>query len=52
MQEKVAEEIKKELAVREEILPIEKKLVAASLIIALVLLWILYWISWRLIAHV
>ncbi len=36
---------------REEILPIEKKLVAASLILALVLLGILYYISWSMIAH-
>uniref|UniRef100_A0A7J2THX8 Uncharacterized protein n=1 Tax=Archaeoglobus fulgidus TaxID=2234 RepID=A0A7J2THX8_ARCFL len=36
---------------REEILPIEKRLVAASLILALVLLGILYYISWQMIAH-
>lgn len=36
---------------REEILPIERKLVVASLILAIVLLGILYYISWQMIAH-
>ena len=36
----------------EEILPIEKKLVAGSLILAVILLVILYYISWSMIAHV
>ena len=37
---------------REEILPVEKKLVAASQILAIILLAILYYISWQMIAHV
>ncbi|MEM4472259.1 MAG: hypothetical protein QXR27_00245 [Archaeoglobaceae archaeon] len=45
-------ELKAELAVREEILPIERKLVAGSIILAIILLGFLYWISWQLIAHV
>lgn len=36
---------------REQILPIEKKLVAGSIILAIILLGILYWVSWELIAH-
>lgn len=36
---------------REEILPIEKKLVVASLILAIILLGILYYISYQMIAH-
>lgn len=36
----------------EEILPIEKKLIAVSLILAIILLGILYYISWTLIAPV
>ncbi len=35
----------------EEILPIERKLVAGSIILAIILLAILYWISMRLIHH-
>ncbi len=35
----------------EEILPIERKLVAVSLILAIILLFILYYISWSMIAH-
>lgn len=45
-------ELKKELAVKEEILPIERKLVAGSIILAIILLGILYWVSWQMIAHV
>jgi type II secretory pathway component PulM len=45
-------ELKKELAVREEILPVERKLVAGSIILAIILLVILYWVSWSMIAHV
>lgn len=37
---------------REEILPVEKKLVAVSLILAIILLVILYYISWSMIAHI
>ncbi|MEM1579054.1 MAG: hypothetical protein QXN34_05840 [Archaeoglobaceae archaeon] len=51
-EEKKEVELKAELAVREEILPIEKRLVAGSLILAIILLGILYWLSWQLIAHV
>lgn len=40
------------IAGKEEILPIEKKLVAASLVLAVILLVILYYISWSMIAHV
>jgi len=36
----------------EEILPIEKKLVAISLILAIILLGILYYLSWALISPV
>ena len=35
----------------EEILPIERKLVATSLILAIILLFVLYYISWSMIAH-
>ncbi|MFN3804929.1 MAG: hypothetical protein ACK4SY_07720 [Pyrobaculum sp.] len=34
----------------EPILPVEKKLVAGSIILAAILLGILYWVSWQLIA--
>jgi len=37
---------------REEILPVEKKLVAGSLVLAVILLFILWYISQALIAHV
>ncbi|ADB58682.1 hypothetical protein [Archaeoglobus profundus] len=37
---------------KEEILPVEKKLVGISLILAVILLAILYYISWSMIAHV
>ncbi len=37
---------------KEEILPVEKKLVAVSLILAIILLVVLYYISWSMIAHV
>ena len=40
------------MAETEEILPIEKKLVAGSLILAVILLVILYYVSWSMIAHV
>jgi len=40
------------IAGKEEILPIEKKLVAVSLILAVILLGILYYVSWSMIAHV
>ncbi len=36
---------------REEILPIEKKLVFASIVLAIILLGILYYISYQMIAH-
>jgi len=36
----------------EEILPIEKKLVAISLILAIILLGILYYISWTLLTPI
>ncbi len=45
-------ELKTEFAVREEILPIERKLVTISIILAIILLGFLYWVSWYLIAHV
>ncbi|WP_456469297.1 hypothetical protein [Archaeoglobus sp.] len=35
----------------EEILPIEKKLVAVSIVLAVILLAILYYVSWSMIAH-
>lgn len=50
-EKKVETELKAELAVREEILPIERRLVAVSIVLAIVLLGILYWLSWQLIAH-
>ncbi len=40
------------IAGKEEIVSVEKKLVAISLIIAVILLVILYYISWSMIAHV
>ncbi|MEM0089250.1 MAG: hypothetical protein QXD49_05025 [Archaeoglobaceae archaeon] len=51
-EEKKETELKAELAVKEEILPIERRLVAGSIILAIILLGILYWLSWQLIAHV
>ncbi|GEM_PF-2626593 len=45
-------ELKKELVVKEEILPIERKLIAGSIVLAIILLGILYWVSWSMIAHV
>ncbi|MET1124245.1 MAG: hypothetical protein ABWW66_03140 [Archaeoglobaceae archaeon] len=36
---------------REEILPIERRLVAASLVLAVILLVVLYYISQQMIAH-
>lgn len=51
-EEKKGEELKAELAVKEEILPIERKLVAVSIILAIILLGVLYWLSWYFIAHV
>ncbi len=35
----------------EEILPVERKLVVISLVLAVVLLALLYYISWKMIAH-
>ncbi|MBO8180602.1 MAG: hypothetical protein H0Z19_09045 [Archaeoglobus sp.] len=37
---------------KEEILPIEKKLVAGSIILAIILLAILYYVSYQMIAHI
>lgn len=51
-EEKKEVELKAELAVREEILPIERKLVAISILLAIILLGILYWVSWQMVAHV
>ncbi len=45
MTEKFSEEIKK--MERQELLPVEKKLIATSLILGLALLGILVWVSYR-----
>lgn len=36
---------------KEEILPIERRLVVASLVLAIILLAILYYVSYQMIAH-
>ncbi len=40
------------IAGKEDILPIERKLVAVSLVLAVILLIIMYYVSWQMIAHI